>query len=276
MSKPRVFVSSIVKDFSAYRSAASRGIERASAEPVLVNEDLAADARSSRSTCLDAVASCDAMVLIIATRGGWTTPSGKLVIEEEYEEAVRRCLPVYVFLQTGTADTESQRFGARVSDYVEGRFRHEFSTPEELEQLVFSAVRGLSSTISMPETSPKALDARLRELSHLQNEPVLRVVIAPERQEELISPIELSGGALEKLLYRLGHDGETPLFDYSHPKSSRTERDAIIIEQTDSDARHGETRRVWLALDERGVLVVEANVAGRRRAAGDRDRKSVV
>ena len=264
MPSPRVFVSSIVKDFGAYRTAASRGIERADATPVLLNEGFAADARSSRNACLDAVASCDAVVLIIAGRGGWTTPSGKLVIEEEYEEAVRRQLPVFVFIQTGTADADAKRFGGLVSDYVNGRFRREFSTPEELEEEVFAAVRGLSAMTDVPRTSPKGIDARVRERAHLQNEPVLRVVIAPERQEELIGPVELSGGALERAIYRLGHDGDTPLFDYSRPKSVRHERDSIIIEQADPDSRHDEVRRVWLSIDERGVMVIEANVGGRR------------
>jgi uncharacterized protein DUF4062 len=270
MPMPRVFVSSIVKDFGPFRAAASRGIERAGAEPVLVNETFAADSRSSRNACLDAVASCDALVLIIAPRGGWTTPSGKLVIEEEYEEALRRRLPVYVFVQSGSADADAKRLIVRVSDYVDGRFRREFSTQEELEEDVFTTINGLLTVTDMSRISPSVVDMRVSERrAHIQNEPVLRVALAPERQEELIGPVELSSGTFVQTLYRLGHEGESPLFDYSRPKTSRHERDSIVIEQTDPDSRHSETRRVWLSVDEQGVMVIEANVGNRRRDARD-------
>lgn len=267
MTRPRVFVSSIVKNFAAHRAAASSGIQQAGAEPVLVNEGFSADPRSSRNACLDGVASCDAVVLIIATRGGWATPSGKLVIEEEYEEATRQQLPVYVFVETGTADADAKRFGARVSDYIDGRFRREFSSPEELEKQVFSAVRGLSSIIDMQTTSPTLINSHLRERAHITNEPVLRVVLAPERREELISPVELGGDPFEKSVYRLGHEGESPLFDYARPKSTRVEGESLVIEQTDPESRHHETHRVWLSVDEHGVMVIEANVGGGHRGA---------
>jgi hypothetical protein len=85
--RPRVFVSSVVEDFQAYREADRAAIHAAGGEPILVNEDFSSMQTSSRNACLDAVASSDIFVLTIGARGGWRAPSGRLVVEEELEEA---------------------------------------------------------------------------------------------------------------------------------------------------------------------------------------------
>src|SRR3954470_16843571 len=145
---PRVFVSSVVTGFEAYRRAAKEGILAAGGEPILVNEDFPSIPDSSRNACLDAVASSDALALVIGERGGWKTPSGRFVIEEEYDEAVRRGIPLYVFLQDIARDAETDRFTKRVSDYVLGRFRTSFRTPEELREASKKAL----STLGPPRT----------------------------------------------------------------------------------------------------------------------------
>ena len=91
---PRVFVSSVIEDFDDYRAAARRGIKRAGCQPVLVNEDFPAAVESSRNVCLDAVDSCDVFLVIVGRRGDWKTPAGKLVVEEEYERAKSKKIPV--------------------------------------------------------------------------------------------------------------------------------------------------------------------------------------
>jgi hypothetical protein len=95
--KPRVFVSSVMDGFEEYREAARSAIEAAGGEPVLV-EDLPSLPVSSRNACLDGVASCDMYLVAIGDRGGWTAPSGKLVVEEEFEEAQRLGQPVVVLV----------------------------------------------------------------------------------------------------------------------------------------------------------------------------------
>ena len=99
MPQPRVFVSSVIEGFAEYRQAARNGIEQAGGEGVLVNEDFPAQASSSRNICLDAIDSCDVFLLVLGARGGWKTPSGRLVVEEEFEHARARKLPVLVFLE---------------------------------------------------------------------------------------------------------------------------------------------------------------------------------
>ena len=81
--RARVFVSSVVDGFETFRQSAREGILAAGGEPVLVNEDFPSLSLSPRNACLDAVESSDVVVSIIGAWGGWTTPSGKLVVDEE-------------------------------------------------------------------------------------------------------------------------------------------------------------------------------------------------
>ena len=66
--------------FEPFRQAAREGIEASGGEPLLV-EDRPSLGHSSRTACLNLIASADAFVLIVGERGGWTAPSGKLVVD---------------------------------------------------------------------------------------------------------------------------------------------------------------------------------------------------
>ena len=118
--KSRVFVTLVIDGFDAFRQAAREGIVAAGGKPVLVNEDFPSLVTSSRNACLDAVESSDFLVSIIGHGGGWTTPSGRLVVEEEYDHAVARKRPVLVFIQNTNRDAAAERFARRVSDCVDG------------------------------------------------------------------------------------------------------------------------------------------------------------
>ncbi len=105
----RVFVSSVIEGFAGLSAAAARnGIKAAGAEPVMVNEDLPSKGTSSRNACLDAIDSSDYVLSIVGKRGGWTTPSGRLVVEEEFEHALVRSLPVLAFVQETTRDADAE------------------------------------------------------------------------------------------------------------------------------------------------------------------------
>ena len=128
MSKPRVFVSSVVEGYIDYRMAARRAILAAGGEPLLVNEDFPSVHASPRNACLEGVESCDLMLSIVGSRGGWTTPSGALVVEEEYEHARHRKIPVLIFIQDTPRDSAADAFASRLSDYVDGLYRRTFQS----------------------------------------------------------------------------------------------------------------------------------------------------
>ena len=139
-TKPRVFVSSLMAGYGAVRDAVSRAIERTGCEPVRA-EDFPAGTVSPRTACLDGVASCDGIALILGARYGEPTVAGISATEEEYREAVRLKKHIFVFLEGGEREPRQQQFVRSVEDYVDGHWRKTFRSPEQLEGLVEQALR---------------------------------------------------------------------------------------------------------------------------------------
>jgi hypothetical protein len=92
--RPRVFVSSVIDGFEPFRVAARSAITACGGDPVLVNEDFPSLLASPRNACLDAIDSCDLVVTMVGERGGWTSPSGSLVTDEEFQHAMTKKIPV--------------------------------------------------------------------------------------------------------------------------------------------------------------------------------------
>jgi len=204
--KVRVFVSSVVEGFADYRAAARMGIESAGAEPVLVNEDLPSQGTSSRNACLDEIDSSDWILAIVGRRGGWTTPSGRLVVEEEFEHARVRNLPVLAFIQETMRDAEAERFVRKLSDYVDGMFRTEFQTTADLKQQVERAVRGRLETMSPRNLEGRDLSSYFVSERHTSGgATTLRFVLEPEREEEVVGPVRIASSDFGERLLELGH-----------------------------------------------------------------------
>jgi hypothetical protein len=265
----RVFVSSVIEEFADYREAARRAIVQAGGEPVLVNEDFPSFAASSRNVCLDAVDSSDVLLCIIGSRGGWTAPSGKLVVEEEYERAVDRKLPVIVFLEVGSRDADAERLAKRLSDYVDGSFRRTFATARELESEISRALHPLlDSPLTRAHVTRSSRDHFARPYA-VQGTTMLRFVLVPERDEEVIDPIRLGSEEFRRRLFEIGHAPIVRLLSYERPKSTSLEGDDLVILQTTPIGRHGEGEEVRIQLSESGELVLDANVTDRARRGGD-------
>lgn len=261
-TQQRVFVSSVIDGFEDFRAAARRAIEDAGGEPVLVNEDAPSTPASSRNLCLDLVESCDVFILLLDRRGGWIAPSGRLVVEEEFEHAKRCRLPILAFLRDGSRDAAANALAARVSDYVDGLFRQSFQRPEELTGLIREALNPMMhSTDSSSQRTPDIahyLDEPLR----LEGRTCLRLVIAPERREEVFGPVQLESDDFRNTVYRLGHDPATGLFSYEIPKHHELALESLIVEQQLTGREHYQ-KLVRLEITEAGFVIVDANVTGR-------------
>lgn len=265
MPKPRVFVSSVIEAFGEFRAAARHGIIEAGGEPVLVNEDFPALSSSSRNACLDAIDSSDIYLGIIGERGGWKAPSEKLVVEEEYERARSRRRPVLLFLQNATRDAEAERLARVVSDYVDGTFRKTFTSPGDLQREV---TRALSPLISTREGDVITAPPELTEVLHRRSsagsgEPILRVVIAPERREEVIDPVRFGSPEFSRELLHVGHQSSVALLDYAVGKESRVQGNELIIEQASSGRGHVRASSIRVSLSERGLLSADIVLDGR-------------
>jgi hypothetical protein len=274
-SRPRVFVSSVVEGFAVYREAARKAIEQIGGEAVLVNEDSGAQRVSSRNACLDAVDSADIFLLVIATRGGWRTPSGRLVVEEELEQARRRSLPILVLIEDGDQDADAKRLSKAVSDYVDGYFRAHFEGPGGLGRELARALQPVIEMYQKSAMSPDAVLDYFKRTYKIGEETTLRFVLVPERQEEVIDPVRLASAAFAERLLELGHAKSIAMFSYFRAKEfPAILQDALILEQpASSDRRHG-LQAVRVEVHESGAIVIDANVTGQRESANSSDMMS--
>ena len=259
-SRQRVFVSSIIEGFETFREAARRGIEAAGCEPILVNEQTPSVPKSPRNACLDAVASCDIYVAIIGERGGWTAPSGKLVVEEEFEEARRRNLPVFVFIHNTERDAEAERLAHRLSDFVQGYFRVEVDDPDELEHEIQRALTDFTKDIPPSSMDLPAVQDRISEAQPVGQDPSLRVVLAPQRREEIISPLRLESAPFRSTIFQHAHQHEIALLQYERSKSYEIVGDTFVIRQ-ERGGRHGaDEHSVRLEINENGDVVIDVGL----------------
>jgi hypothetical protein len=264
-----------MEGFEEYREAARRGIIAVGAEPCLV-EDYPGLVISPRSACLDGVVSCDVYLAIIGERGGWTTPSGKLVVEEEYEEALKAKLNVLVFVQNSHRDPDAQRFVDKISDYVDGVFRPTFDSPTDLKIAVEKALEPLIQHYGKPEIGLSMVQETVGNPHKVNNETSLRFVLAPERSGDLIDPVSLESPELKEQLYQIGHSSGVSLFSYERAKRMEIGINEIVILQSDEGIRSRGVDEVRLELDTRGMITIDTNVTGRKDADGWDDHGFVI
>jgi len=231
---------------------------------VLVNEDFPSLASSSRNACLDAIDSCDYVITIIGHRGGWTAPSGRLIVEEEYEHARACKLPVLLFLQAVDRDADAVRLAQRLSDFVDGGFRRTFSTPEELRDEIERALRTLLAATPTSKTMRRQTRDYFAAPYKVPSATMLRFVLLPEREEEVIDPVRIGSEEFRARVYEIAHSSSVRLFSYERPKLPKIEEDSLVITQTEARGRHDEeAEHARLQLTEAGEIVIDANVTGR-------------
>jgi hypothetical protein len=272
MPRPRVFVSSVIEGFADYRQAARNGIEQAGGEGVLVNEDFPSQASSSRNTCLDAIDSCDVFLLVLGARGGWKTPSGRLVVEEEFEHARALKLPVLVFLEDVPRDADGERLAKILSDYVDGNFRVKFSGTAELRDQIERSLRAIVDTRNNRAMDHDPIAARLLKPYRFSDQTSLRFAIAPERMEEVFDPLDLASPGFAERMLEIGHRSEVRLFGYLYAKEApRQEQTWLVIEQplgnNWSEGRQG----VRLTICENGAVLIDTNATGRTKRSNSMD-----
>lgn len=268
--KPRVFVSSVMENFQPYRNAARQGIIAAGGEPVLV-EDFPSLPVTPRNACLDGVASCDIYLVIIGQRGGWSTPSGKLVVEEEYEEAIRRKLRLLTFIEAVDRDRDAERLVSRVSDYIAGLFRTTFFGPDQLRALIENALTPIIKDLNSLGVDMNTIDEKMKDSFIIGSEAVLRVVFIPERKGQLVDPVDLESPILYTSIMEIGHSPAVGLFTYEHGKKKEIGINEIVITQGDSHQHREPINSVRLELASNGILIIDTNVTGRVHRGNEYD-----
>lgn len=268
MPAQRVFVSSIMQGFEDCRESARRAIVAAGGEAVMA-EDFPISTSSPRNACLDGVASSDVCIVIVANRGGWTTPSGKLVVEEEYEEAKRRHKVIAVYVQNGPRDTDAERLVKMLTDYVGGHFRATFDDCADLEGVLRAKLPSILAPLDLPMTRTDILETKLRDPHAVQYETTMRLVIVPERQEEVIDKLAIGTNEFVEDVLAIAHDRKVKLFDFRGAKSPRLERNVLVIEEQPQSRYHGAPASRRMELTPEGSIVVDAIVSFSSTSADD-------
>lgn len=254
----RVFVSSVMSGFDSYRAAARQGISDAAMEPVLIEDFPSLDA-SSRTACLDLVQSSDVYIVVIGDRPG-SSPLGKPVVEEEFEEARRRKLPRLMFLQNVGRDAETEALTQRLSDFVAGRLRTTFDTPDDLRVAVTAALRGLSM-MNIEKNDPSLIEELLKARTG-ESTPLLRLVFVPERKDEVFDVLTFDAANFRRSILALAHDDAVRLFDFQQAKGVVVEGRELVIRQ---EQPRGNTPGVGatIRVREDGGIVIDQTLTGR-------------
>lgn len=260
---PRVFVSSVMHDFADERKAARHGIGAVGASPVLI-EDYPSLASSSRNACLDAIESCDAVVILLGARPGWKTPSGKYVIEEEFEHARKKGLPVFAFLQSVPREADSDEIAKRISDYLSGFYRKTFATSADLETLVAAAVQNVVTRKGSRSITSTEILKQLMKKSIITRETGLRLVLGNGRGEDFVELPALAKESTQDAV--IDAAVAAGIFSRRRGKVPKMLGPILAVLEHDTETYQGEVSAA-IEIIPTGILCVEIRVTGVR---GDR------
>lgn len=281
----KVFISSVRGGLEAERDALPGLIAALGHEPKRF-EDYNALGVPSRQACLDGVRDADSYLLVLGETYGNPLPdTGLAPTEEEFVAARARGIPILVFLKPGgSPDAKQEAFIARVSGYVDGRFRKGFVDVAELLTAVAGSIRDL-------ETRP----ARLTWTDLTANVEVpWRDAVSTVRRsygtdlETYLVPVGSTGRLLATILAglpdRLGRAGrDGGLFGHGEGLMTYSSADeAVASTQEDGRTKSAGIRvgidrsvTIWeqLPSDQMGTIVDEQDLAERiaksLRLAGD-------
>jgi hypothetical protein len=174
-----------------------------------------------------------------------------------------------VYVQNSARDADAERLVKTLSDYVSGHFRATFDDCADLERVLRDKLPAILAPLDLPMTRNDVLDAKLRQPYAVQHETTLRLVIVPEREEEVIDKLMIGTSEFGEDVLAIAHQRNVKLFDYRSAKSNRLEQNVLVIEEHSSSRYNGApaTRRIEVNPD--GLVVVDAVVSFSSTSADD-------
>ena len=160
----RVFVSSVIDGYEAYREAAKAAIEALGHEAVLMEVTHAASPYPSQRVCLAEVAGSNVVVVLVGRRYGAVQASGKSATHEEWNHACRHNKRVLLFVEdVDDVDEREERqkeFLAEVSGtWEEGRLRVRYAGSADLVAKTVKALKSLEEEVASVSASvPDAVE----------------------------------------------------------------------------------------------------------------------
>jgi hypothetical protein len=230
----KIFLSSVIRGFEAYRDAAARAA-RALRHDVKRAEDFAASSATPQQACLAGVRWAEAVILLLGGRYGDCQASGISPTHEEYREARERC-PVLIFVERGVVYEPAQHdFLREVQGWTTGHYTASFSDADELRDAVTSALRDLE----LAQATGPVDEGEMRDRAHtlfpdLRNHAqgvALTLVVAGGPRQQVLRPRELEAQALEEDLSREALFGAFRVLDREVGTRHGIRENALVIEQ---------------------------------------------
>ncbi|MEO7996569.1 MAG: hypothetical protein ABI852_03945 [Gemmatimonadaceae bacterium] len=100
---------------------------------------------------------------------------------------------------------------------------------------------------------------------------MLRLVVAPAREEELFDPIVLHSPEFQRKVLEIGHRADVELFSYLKAKKPSLDAQAFTIRQESQWNRSEPMLYVRLRIEESGAVTIDGNLTGRTIRNGDGD-----
>ena len=245
----KVFISSAITGFEAFRDAAAGAIKALGYEAVRA-EDFAASTKSPQVACLSGIRDADLVVLVLGERYGFRQPSGKSATHEEYEEAKSK-KPLLVFVQEKiTMEPEQVAFRRDVETWQGGSLWKGFVTPDDLRARVTEAIHKHSLAVARQPIDENELVHRVEKLLPSADRGSLATValaIAWGPKQQILRPRQLEDAVFSKNLHREARFGESAILDELAEARVAVKGDSLVLEQ----------RGRALRLDELGSVVVE-------------------
>ncbi|MCB0747821.1 MAG: DUF4062 domain-containing protein [Ignavibacteriae bacterium] len=131
--KPKIFISSTIKDMPNERIAALDAIKQIGGEPIMSEFTFTAQASDSVSLCLDYVKTSDIYVLIISGKFGWQPFGKESITELEFNTAQNNNIPIIVFNTKYDKEDKQKEFTNKVGAlYYWKEVNHAFELKDEL------------------------------------------------------------------------------------------------------------------------------------------------
>lgn len=250
----RIFISSVIGGFERERAAAAAAVRTLGHEPILA-ETFGASPRSPQVTCLEGVRLADAVLLIMGARYGAEQASGLSATHEEFNEARER-RPLLAFVQADHArEPRQDAFVAAVQDWQAGAYTAPFTSPEELQAAVISALHAWEIREAKGGPDPEEMIARARALLPKDQRGMTTgaasfvLAVAGGPRQPVLRPSELEDAGLLRDLHQMALFGPAPVFSGEAGVGHEVRGHTLTLAQ--------DRPRRLLSIDEEGSLVLQ-------------------
>jgi hypothetical protein len=231
----KIFISSVVRGFEAFRTAASAAAKTLRHQ-VLRAEDFGASADSPRRVCLAGVRAADVVLVIAGSRYGDADPaSGLSPTHEEFREA-RDHSRVLVFIQEGvTREPEQEKFVREMRDWSSGHYTASFTIPDELRDAVTAALHDLELAERAGGVDAEELINRAR--SYVPDDhrsfgsASVSVIVAGAPKQQIIRPTDIEKPGLVKEIIQAAMFGDPAVFSTASGTEHHIREDTLLLEQ---------------------------------------------